>query len=528
MKMKFVLSLSLLIASITTFGQTMATHKLGTFMQIVEQTYVDTVNSNILVEEAINAMLTDLDPHSVYISKKDLQKMNEPLEGKFEGVGIQFNILKDTILVVSPIAGGPSEKLGIMSGDKIVKIDGEVVAGVGYKNKDVMNSLRGEKGTKVLVSIFRRGEDELLDFEITRDKIPIFSVDAAYMINDETGYIKVNRFAAKTVEEFKAGLDSLQDKGMENLVLDLRGNSGGYLNTAIKLADEFLDDGKLIVYTQGRTSPKQMTNATKRGNFEKGKLVVLIDEGSASASEIVSGAIQDWDRGLVIGRRSFGKGLVQKPFQLPDGSAVRLTISRYYTPSGRCIQRPYEDGDKKSYYRDDMESRAESGEFYSADSIRIDENLKFETSNGRIVYGGGGIIPDIFVPLDTLSGSKYFSKLIRKGVFYEYVLTLMDNKRKEFEALYPNMKTFKRNFEVNDELMEDLYAFAEKKKVERVNEDIEISKDRMEHVMAAQIARSLFGTGAYYEIINQWDPTTLKALEAIEDNTFKKMKLSYK
>jgi len=529
MKVKFSFLALLTLFTLNSFAQPGASaQKLATFINIVEQTYVDTVNSNILVEEAINSMLTELDPHSVYISKKDLQKMNEPLEGKFEGVGIQFNLLKDTILVVSPISGGPSEKLGIRSGDKIIKIDGEIVAGIGYKNNDVMKSLRGEKGTKVTVSIFRRSEKELLDFEITRDKIPIFSVDASYMINDETGYIKVNRFAAKTVDEFKKGLDSLQGKGLQNLILDLRGNSGGYLNTAIDLADQFLEDDKLVVYTEGRTSPKQQTFSTRKGNFEKGKLIVLIDEGSASASEIVSGAIQDWDRGLVIGRRSFGKGLVQKPYSLPDGSAIRLTISRYYTPSGRCIQKPYEDGNKKDYYTGDMEARMENGEFYSADSIKLDESLKFSTNNGRVVYGGGGILPDIFVPLDTTGSSKYLSKLIRKGVFYEYTLTLMDSKRDEYLTTYPSITNFRNEFTMNETILEDLMVFADKKDIERVAKDIEESKSRIENILTAQIARTLYGTGAYYEIINNSDPTITAALKAIEENTFKKMKLSYK
>lgn len=454
--------------------------------------------------------------------------MNEPLEGKFEGVGIQFNLLKDTILVVSPISGGPSEKVGIRSGDKIVTIDGEVVAGVGFKNKDVMNSLRGPKGTKVTVGIYRRGENELLEFEITRDKIPIYSVDAAYMINDKTGYIKVNRFAAQTIKEFRAGLDSLKEMGAKNLVLDLRGNSGGYLNTAIQLADEFLEEDRLIVYTQGRAAPKSETFATKKGGFEKGKLAVLIDEGSASASEIVSGAVQDWDRGIIVGRRSFGKGLVQKPFMLPDGSAVRLTVSRYYTPSGRCIQKPYEDGDKKDYYRSDMEARMESGEFYSMDSIKVDESLKYETNNGRLVYGGGGIIPDIFVPIDTTEGSNYYSKLIRKGIFYDFTLSYMDSHREELKEAYSGIKDFKESFQVNDELLENLFSYADEEGLERNEEDIEVSGRRIQNLMKAYIARNLYGTGAYYQIIHELDDGLSIALEAIEDDTFKKLKLSYK
>ena len=524
------ITLALVVSFFTTlaFAQPGAgSQKLGTFLNIVEQTYVDTVNSNMLVEDAINSMLKDLDPHSVYISKKDLKKMNEPLEGKFEGVGIQFNLLRDTILVVSPISGGPSEKVGIRSGDKIVNIDGELVAGVEFKNKDVMDRLRGDKGTKVVVSIFRRDVEELLDFEIIRDKIPIYSVDAALMVTPTTGYIKVNRFAAQTIVEFKNGLDSLQKKGMQDLILDLRGNGGGYLNTAIQLADEFLSEKKLVVYTEGRTSKKQETFSTKSGNFEKGKLIVMIDEGSASASEIVSGAVQDWDRGLIVGRRSFGKGLVQKPYSLPDGSAIRLTVSRYYTPSGRCIQKPYEDGNRKDYYKTDMLSRIESGEFYSEDSIKTENLDKFETNNGRSVYGGGGIIPDVFVPIDTAENSDYYSKLIRKGGFYQYSLTLMDTKRDEWKAEYKNVADYKANFEV-EPYLEGLFAYGETKKIERVEKDIVTSKRQINNLLKAYIARNLFGSGAYLSVINDLDPAFNKALEVMEDSTFKKLKLSYK
>lgn len=396
-------------------GDQMALKKLNTFFKYVELAYVDSVNADKMTEDAIKAVLKDLDPHSVYIPKKDLQRKNEPLKGNFEGVGIQFNILHDTITVVSPISGGPSEKLGIRSGDKIIKIEDKTVAGVGFTNKDVADHLRGKKGTKVNVSILRKGENELLDYEITRDKIPIYSVDAVYMAAPKTGYIKLNRFAATTMGEIYEGLDELEDQGMKNLILDLRGNSGGYLNVAIELADQFLDKGKLIVYTEGRSYPRDNTYATSRGRLKKGKLIVLIDEGSASASEIVSGAVQDWDRALVIGRRSFGKGLVQKPFALPDGSGMRLTISRYYTPSGRSIQKPYEGG-AEEYYSDVL-NRYEHGELMHKDSIHFPDSLKYNTLvNERTVYGGGGIMPDFFIPLDTTQGSDYWSNLIRKGV----------------------------------------------------------------------------------------------------------------
>ena len=367
-------------------------------------------------------MLEELDPHSIYIPREDLEDVNEPLKGNFEGVGIQFNIVKDTIYVVDAIAGGPSERLGIRAGDRIIGIDTENVAGVGFKNSDVMDRLRGKKGSKVNVSILRRGEPNPLEFTITRDKIPIYSVEAGYMATPSIGYIKVSRFSATTMTEFRSKLDELKALGMEDLVLDLQGNGGGYLRTASDMADEFLGDKKLIVYTEGRTSPRDDTYATKDGRMEKGKLVVMVDEGSASASEIVSGAIQDWDRGLVVGRRSFGKGLVQRPVMLPDGSAVRLTVSRYYTPSGRSIQKPYDEG-VEAYQRERIE-RLAKGELSSVDSIHTTDTVKFFTMNKRIVYGGGGIMPDVFVPIDTTLSSPYFGQLVRKGILNTYALAL--------------------------------------------------------------------------------------------------------
>ncbi|NOZ48300.1 MAG: S41 family peptidase [Chlorobi bacterium] len=491
--------------------------KFTRVLSLINTFYVDTVNQESLVEEAITAMLKDLDPHSVYIPEKELKEMNEPLEGAFEGIGIQFNILNDTLYVVSPISGGPSEKLGILAGDRIVKIDSENVAGVGLKNSDVLKKLRGKKGTKVTVYILRRNVKELLEFEITRDKIPIYSLDASYMVDDKTGYIKLNRFSATTINEFEKAMDKLQKQGMQNLILDLTYNGGGLLKAAIELADEFLKSGKMIVFTEGINSRRQENHSTDYGKFENGKLVVMIDEGSASASEIVSGAIQDWDRGLIVGRRSFGKGLVQRPFRLPDGSAIRLTIARYYTPTGRLIQKPYDHGSKA--YRNDLINRYNNGELMHEDSIHFPDSLKFNTLNSkRVVYGGGGIMPDYFIPMDTSYNSAYYRDLIRKGIFNRFALNYVDENRKHLEKKYPDFKTFKEKFPVDDAMMEKLYSFAEEQKLKRNEKDIEISSDNMSIQLKALIARTLWNSNEYFEIINQLDPIFKKAYEAIESD----------
>ncbi len=519
-----------ILLSFASFGQNKdqaQIKKLETFMRYVQLAYVDDVDSEKLTEDAIKAVLKDLDPHSVYISKDDLERMNEPLEGNFEGIGIQFNILHDTITVVSPITGGPSEKLGIRAGDKIILIDNENVAGVGFTNKDVADRLRGDKGTKVTVEILRSGEKELLEFEITRDKIPIYSMDAAYMANPKTGYIKLNRFAAQSMDEVGAAIDSLRKKGMQNLILDLRGNGGGYLNVAIDLADNFLSENKLMVYTQGRAFPKEEHISTVKGNFEKGKLVILIDEGSASASEILTGAVQDWDRGLVIGRRSFGKGLVQKPFSLSDGSAIRLTISRYYTPSGRSIQRDYSEG-SKDYYND-INKRFEHGELMNPDSINFPDSLKYQTLVlKRTVYGGGGIMPDIFIPLDTNEITDYFSLLIRKGILYTYNLDYLDKHRSELLEKYPTFESFEKNFVMTDAILEEIIEAAAAKDVVRNNEEIELSKPLIALNVKALFATNLWTSTEFYRVTNKSDDAFLKALEVMENKTFSNLKLDYK
>ncbi len=525
----FFLSICLLMGSVSLQAQydpAQQINKMSSLLRLVSTNYVDTPGMESLVEDAIVGLLEELDPHSVYISKDELRKMNEPLEGEFEGIGISFNLFKDTILVLSAISGGPSERLGILAGDKIITIEGDTVAGVGFTNTNVQKSLRGKKGTKVNVGIQRSGVQGLISFDIVRDKIPIYSVDAGYMLNEEVGYIKVSRFAKKTVHEFRTEMDELQKAGMKSLVLDLRGNSGGYLSTAIDLADEFLPRNKLIVYTEGRNFPKDEKQSTSRGEFEKGKLVILIDAGSASASEIVSGAVQDWDRGLILGRRSFGKGLVQKPYMLPDQSAIRLTISRYYTPSGRSIQRPYGDGTEEYYQK--LNERYESGEIYTADSIDFPDSLKFSTMNGRTVYGGGGIMPDIYVPVDTSDRTDYYVDLLRKGMFNKFSLNYLENgKRQEISSKYSNARSFLKDLDLV-KLTNDFVDYANENGVEKNEEEINTSFKPISHLAAAYIARGVWDNSAFYEVYNEIDPVVDRAIETLEDKSFKKLKLSYR
>jgi len=497
--------------------------KLSSLLYHIDRNYVDSVDKNKLIDAAIVSMLEELDPHSIYIPKEDLDEVNEPLKGNFEGVGIQFNIVKDTIYVVDAIAGGPSERIGIRAGDRVIAIDKENVAGVGFKNSDVMTRLRGKKGTKVDVAIMRKGEVTPLDFTITRDKIPIYSVEAAYMAEPGVGYIKVSRFSATTMKEFRDKLTDLKGEGMKDLILDLQGNGGGYLRTAIEMADEFLGDRKLVVYTEGRTSPREDTYSTKEGLFEKGRLVVLVDEGSASASEIVSGAIQDWDRGLIIGRRSFGKGLVQRPVMLSDGSAVRLTVSRYYTPSGRSIQKSYEDG-VEAYQREKIE-RLEKGELTTADSIHAADTVKYFTMNKRVVYGGGGIMPDVFVPIDTTQSSEYFGQLVRKGVLNTFALSHVDQNRAKLLAAYAGPDAFRRQFVVDDALTKELEAYAAKDGVEPDAQGMMRSQELINLRLKALIARDLWDTSAYWQMINAENPidrSFQKALESLADGSFQR------
>ncbi len=489
--------------------------KISSLLFMLNNYYVDTLNMADITEKAIVMSLKELDPHSSYIPSEDVKKSNESLEGSFEGVGLTFQLYKDTILVVAPIPGGPSDKVGIMAGDKIVTVDGEEAFGEDITNKWVMDHLRGKKGTKVTVGIHRKGNDELVEYEITRDKIPINSLDAAFMLDRNTGYIKLNRFAKQSLDEFTEAARELKGQGMKNLVFDLRGNTGGYLGTALSITDEFIEDGKLVVYTEGINQPRQELRATSKGEFEDGKLVILINEGSASASEIVSGAVQDWDRGVIIGRRSFGKGLVQGQCPLPDGSIVRLTVARYHTPSGRYIQKPYEDGTEE--YFKDFYNRMKQGETYHADSIHFPDSLKYKTKSGRTVYGGGGIMSDIFVPLDSLRYTDSYSALIRKGVVNGYVNDFLDNNRQSITEKYSNFDDFNKGFNLSNDDFSEFLKRAGDEDIELSDEELAYNELFMKTQLKALIARNIFETGDYFEVLSPLDPEIQKALEVIHD-----------
>jgi carboxyl-terminal processing protease len=500
--------------------------KLVALYQLLDYAYIDSVEMDALVEHAIITTLKDLDPHSSYIPKRELDRMEEPLRGSFEGIGITFQLYNDTILVIAPIPGGPSEKLGIMAGDKIIRINDTIAYGEKVNNQYVMDRLRGSKGTTVDVSIHRKGRNALINYSIVRDEIPINSIDAVFMASPETGYIKLNRFSRTSVDEFREAVADLRGQGMANLILDLRGNSGGYLGTAVDLADQFLPGGSLIVYTEGLKSPEQKYWATPGGSYLKGKLVILIDEGSASASEIVSGAVQDWDRGIIIGRRSFGKGLVQRPFPLPDGSVVRLTTSRYHTPTGRSIQKPYDNG-MEDYYMD-IYNRFVHGEFMHIDSISFPDSLKYYTPSNRVVYGGGGIMPDIFVPWDSTWISDYYTDLRRKGVLNRFTVKYVDEHREEILSEYPGVKEYINGFMLDEAFMQDFIAFAEKMEVEYDEEGYLTSELFLKQQIKAWMARNLWDVNASYQVFSVIDDGFIKAMEVIGDEAlFSEWKIHY-
>jgi carboxyl-terminal processing protease len=497
-----------------------AAQKMTYFLRLLQSQYVEEVNLDSLVEVGISSILQSLDPHSVYLSPEELQKANEPLEGNFEGVGVQFNILEDTIVVVHVIIGGPSQKVGLEDGDKIVTINGEKVAGIGIDNQGVFKRLRGPKGTEVTVGIKRGNEPEVLEFLIVRDKIPLYALDAAYITPDKVGYIKLSRFAASATYEVADAIDSLNALGMKSLILDLSGNSGGYLNQAHNLADLFIDKNKLIVYTEGRAQPRQDLKAGYPGNFEKGRLVIMIDGGSASASEIVAGAVQDWDRGLLVGRRTYGKGLVQKGYNLPDQSAVRLTMAHYYTPSGRSIQRPYKGGKEK--YRDDFIDRYESGEVFDASKMVLADSTPYFTNGKRLVYGGGGIIPDVYVPADTTWQSNFYSKLLRSGTFNRFTLQYVNDQRSTLLNRYPHQSAYIENFQVDEQLWKMFLTYAEAREITAGEEDYSHSINSMKIQLKALIAQYIFDSKAYYPIVNELNPIYNKALDVIRGKDYAK------
>ncbi|MDD4528630.1 MAG: S41 family peptidase [Bacteroidales bacterium] len=576
---QIIFSLFLLISSFLTAQNVDRTELLSTdnkmsfTLNMIRYYYAQKPDMPTIVEKGIVNMLKELDPHSIYISKEDVQKMNEPLVGNFDGVGISFQIMKDTIHVVDVIRGGPSEKVGVVAGDKILKVDDKFATGDTIKNDWVFKHLRGVKGTKVILTVERNGRKEPIVFEIIRDKIPITSVDTWFMLDKTLGYIRLDRFAQNSTQEVLDAIRDLKKQGMKELIFDLRGNGGGYLDVAFKLSDEFLSDDKLIVYTEGVSSPRYDFKAETKGEFEKGKLVILIDESSASASEIVSGAVQDWDRGVIVGRRSFGKGLVQRPFNLPDGSQIRLTTSRYFTPSGRCIQKPWDDG-LDSYYNDYMK-RYQHKELITPDSIKFPDSLKYTTFNKRIVYGGGGIMPDVFVPIDTSRASDYLINLRSKGIFNNFSMQWVDRNRESFLKQNPTFEDFNKTY-ASLNLMEEFSAFAKKEGVEQnqikkewvnsmvldyivkqtkdtaaqnytsyqsyanelltnaelLNQVIEKAKqedEKMEEMMKksdiyieatlkAMIARNLYGINYYYQSIKDTDEGLQKAIQIIKDD----------
>jgi len=487
-----------------------AENNLTELIRFIDKNYVDSVDTKKLNDEAITGMLLSLDPHSVYIPASDFADANDPLMGNFEGIGIQFRIERDTVMVINTIPGGPSEKVGLLAGDRIVKVDGKNIASVKLENDKVMKLLKGPKDTKVTVSIFRRGLKKLNDFTITRGVIPTWSIDISYAVNAEVGYIKLSKFSATTGDELHEALNELRARGVSKLILDLRGNSGGYLQEAIAVTDEFLPDNKLIVYTQGRHRPKQIAKSTADGLWEDFPVVVLIDEGSASASEIVAGALQDNDRGTVIGRRSFGKGLVQEQIGLSDGSALRLTVARYYTPTGRSIQKPYTKGAEEYYM--EYYHRMTDGELDNADSIKLNDSLKFKTPGGKTVYGGGGIMPDIFVPVERNGTLKFYNESVNKGILYQFAFDYTDGNRSKFSS-YKDAMQFDKAFRVNSGMYSEFVVYAEKNGIKYSPAETAASQLKISELMKSYIARNLYDAKGFYPIYLRTDKTFQKAIE---------------
>ena len=492
--------------------------KLDRTIRLINDLYVDDVNTEEITESAIRNMLKELDPHSSYLNKEEVKEMNEPLQGNFDGIGISFNMLTDTVYVMEVISGGPSQKVGIMPGDKIIYVNDTLIAGQKMTNRDIISRLRGKKGTTAKVKILRKGVEGLTEFRIIRDKIPIYSIDASYMVNNNTGYIRLSRFGITSYKEFHQALIKLKSSGMNNLIVDLTGNGGGILSTSTDITDEFLEKGRLMVYTEGKNQPRMTINSTAKGEFKTGKLVVLVDEGSASASEILSGAVQDWDRGIIVGRRTFGKGLVQRQLPLTDGTMIRLTVARYYTPTGRGIQKPYNGGDLEAYNLDFI-NRFNHGEMMNADSIHFPDSLKYATLiNKRTVYGGGGIMPDVFVPIDTTIGTSLHRQLLAKGVMNKLTIQEVDNNRKQLLGKYATIAAFKKNYTISPAIIQRIKDNAQKEDIVWNDEEFEKSKKLILTQMKALIARDLYDSSAFYRIINDIDDIFAKGLEVITND----------
>lgn len=507
------------VASAQFMNNNASLRKLLNAHYAISNFYVDTLSEDRLIEEGIKGMLESLDPHSTYTNAKETKELEEPLQGEFSGIGIQFNMKQDTLYVIQTTVGGPSEKVGIMAGDRIITVNDTTIAGVKMKNSDIMKRLRGKKGSKVTVQVKRGNNPELITFRITRDKIPLYSIDATYMIDEKTGYVLISRFGAKTYDEMVEAIKKLEKQGMKQVIIDLGNNGGGYLNAAIDMCNEFLQRGQLIVYTQGDKNPRKEAKANGLGDYKDLKMVVIVDQLSASASEIFAGAMQDWDRAVVVGRRSYGKGLVQSPFKFDDGSMMRLTVARYYTPSGRCIQKPYTKGDKK-HYEEDLLDRSKEGEYYHLDSIQFNDSLSYKTlKNGRTIYGGGGIMPDVFVPLDTTENSKYYRDMLAKGIINQFAVDYVDKHRAGIKSSYKDVHDFDKRFSLTDADLKAFIAMGEKDSVKYNEKDYKTSERLFKTVLKGLIARDVFADpGAYTIIINHRNTDVQEALRVINDD----------
>ena len=510
------LFLSLAVTAQRSMPQAM--QKLLNAEYAIASLYVDSVSEDKLVEDAIKGMLENLDPHSSYTDAKETKELEEPLQGEFSGVGIQFNMNKDTLYVIQTIPGGPSERVGVLAGDRIIYVNDTTIAGVKMKNSDIQKRLRGKKGTNVTIKVKRPGVKELITFRITRDNIPLHSIDAQYMLDERTGYLRISRFGAKTHEEMMDALKELKQQGMTQLVMDLSDNGGGYLNAAIDMCNEFLDRGQLMVYTEGENAPRNEANANGWGEYKDLHMVVMVNQYSASAAEIFAGAMQDWDRAVIVGRRTFGKGLVQRPFKFEDGSMMRLTVARYYTPSGRCIQKPYDRGNKKAYEKELLD-RANEGEYYSLDSIQINDTVRYTTRlNHRTIYGGGGVMPDVYVPVDTSEYSTYYRDLSAKGILNQYAIKYVDKNRKSIAKQYATVNDFDRAFTVSDEMMRDLIGMGEQDSVKYDEEKYRTSQQLLKDIVKGLIARDVYGDqSAYNVIINHRNRDLQAAVEVLND-----------